>query len=65
MPCGWKTRGRKCGQPHVAVRDLGPTYGKLRMQPVCKMHATYADHSRRMQRSPLMDDLRADDEPER
>jgi hypothetical protein len=40
MACGWKQRGRKCGaEPTVAVRDLGPSYGKLRMQPVCQLHS--------------------------
>jgi hypothetical protein len=46
---------------HRPHRALGPAYGRLRRQPVCKMHATYADHSDRMQRSPL-DDLGTDDE---
>ncbi len=42
MPCGWKTRGKRCGQPDVAIRDLGLSYGKLRIQPVCKLHAQQA-----------------------
>ena len=61
VPCGWKTRGRRCGQPPVTVRDLGPAYGKLRMQPVCKMHATYADHSDRLSRT--LPDAAGDNQP--
>jgi hypothetical protein len=41
VPCGWKHRGRKCrAEPTVQVRDLGPSYGKLRLQPVCALHAS-------------------------
>ena len=37
--CGWKDRrGKRCNQPAVAIRDLGPAYGKLRLQYVCKQH---------------------------
>ena len=50
MPCGWKTRGKRCGDQDVAVRDLGPAYGKLRRQPVCRVHRDYIDALTRSQR---------------
>ena len=59
MPCGWRVHRRRCGQPDVAVRNLGPSYGKLRMQPVCAMHASYADSSARTRRE-LRTDVRDD-----
>ena len=38
--CNWPDRrGKPCGRPAVAIRDLGPAYRKLRMQYVCKQHA--------------------------
>jgi len=36
---GTEDTRRKCEEPAVAVRDLGPAYAKLRRQPVRKMHA--------------------------
>ena len=48
--CGWKAKGKRCGQPIVGLRDLGPTYGKLRMQYVCKLHANFVDSTERLKR---------------
>jgi hypothetical protein len=57
MPCGWKTRGKRCGERDVAVRDLGPTYRKLHMQPVCQVHRDYIDAATRSRcRIPPADD---------
>ena len=37
--CDWKDRrGKRCDQWAVAIRDLGPAYGTVRMQYACTQH---------------------------
>ena len=44
--CGWKDRhGKHCTRRAVAIRDLGPTYGNLRLQYVCDIHANKGDEA--------------------
>ena len=44
--CGWKDRhGKRCTGRAVAIRDLGPTYGTLRLQYVCEIHANKGDET--------------------